>query len=286
MPHLQKKSISKKHNSIVSYVYVDPITFKESTEVYKGKKIEEIAEKVYKKMINGYNQNDNLIIPPTLILYLKNIENPKKIYCFEANVASFDMKPYMINIDIGGKKESLNVNRSIPHIKEISVSSKVKKSIINGKQFASNNSSQKNNNLLPKAFIPNQTYDISSLINIFVPIKYILFISECIVSDENDLNDVPSVTPPIILFRIIDRYEYIIDLVSSYIKTSNYTSSNTEINVTVDNAHDHISFSFVSRDSHRNNILVEIKAPLLPESDFKKILSCVKKLDGVDIKLN
>jgi hypothetical protein len=225
------------------FVYVDPKTFNESKTTFSGKDLNTVAKKIYQNIIEEYRDH-NTIIPPLLVIYIYDKESPKKIYGFEANVASFNMKPHVVSLTLNGTERSFNINNCNPRISEIDVSSKIKKRILkkkSSKEFAKESSKK----TFYDNFLLNQTYDIHSLFKNLSDKKHAIIINE----HHADTSTV--------LFKIIDNYLLISDTINLYICTSKFKNEKICLNL------------------HNDNLFINFPCG----EDFERVEICISNID-------
>ena len=191
------------------FVYINPKTYQQSTKKYTDISPIKAVEKIYPDIIAEYSKSD-IIIPPTLILYVKDITKPKVIYGFEANVASFSIKSHTVDLQINGRTETINVTNSVPRITEITVSDSVKK------QIKSRGISNEPKDFF-RNYLPNQTYDLSDIFQNLSTSKYIITINDYSMETTTQL------------FQVTDNYLYFIDIISNYVQSDWLKSNNFQI---------------------------------------------------------
>lgn len=190
------------------FVYIDPKTFQPSVKKYSGTTPIKAVRKIYEDIITEYS-NYNTIMSPTLVVYLRDVLNPKKIYGFEANIASFNMKSHIIKLQHNGKTEIVDITKSLPRIIETPISTNVKKQIKSKipntkKDFFQN-------------YLVNQTYDISHIFQNISTNKYIITINDYSVETTTQL------------FQIVDNHLFFIDILATYVSTDWLKSGNFQI---------------------------------------------------------
>lgn len=190
------------------FVYIDPKTFQPSVKKYPGTTPIKAVKKIYEDIIAEY-ANYNTIMSPTLVVYLKDTTHPKKIYGFEANIASFNMKSHIIKFQSNGKTEIVDITKSLPRITEIPISANVKK------QIKSNSYTSKKDFF--KNYLPNQTYDISHIFQNISTDKYIITISDYSMETTTQL------------FQITDSHLFFIDILNTYINADLLKTDNFQI---------------------------------------------------------
>lgn len=215
------------------FFHIDPRTFKVSERKYSGETALQAVEKIYRKIIAEYIDT-HIIIPPTLVVYVKE-ENKKKIHGFEANIASFNMKSHNINLQLDGHNEILNITKSIPRITKIPITKTIQKQI-NGTAFTTNVKKDFFAN-----YLPNQTYDMSSIFNNVSTNKYIITISDY--SDDSTEK----------LFQITPNYLCFVDIIGKYISPDWLKTNNFKIQL--DNSDKMFSANLIYNNYESHNMV-------------------------------
>jgi hypothetical protein len=244
------------------FVYIDPLTFIKSAKVFSDKNHIKIAEKVYQHIISEYSKN-NIIIPPTLILYIQNAHKPKNIYGFEANIASFNLKLHTVNINLNGKTQVLNINNNLPRIIRIEVPKHTKKQIMSNVEPVSTISSDKK--YFAKDYLRDQVYNIDSLFQNLSANDYVIFINEYSANTFSQM------------FKFTTNYESFIDTINETVcpEWTKISDFNIQIYQTVKNMSAHITHT--DPDDHR---IVETEITIYSVND-KQQRKIYQKLSSI-----